>query len=283
MSLAALILGVLSGFGLLGWGAVGYQIGNIGGDKALQFISITAPVFVLFGAGMVMKKPLLGGMLMCGGGLLILSVIGVNGFGGYLSAGAIVSGVLGVGEYILGERGTVTTAASSRNESQLSKPDQLQAARYDRQRWRLLKEIDSDIAFAAHEVSNLSAGYEDALAEKYILLGDKKYLTPIVESIKKYHKQQQERMEREKENYDLALSGSRRQALIERRRRSEETIERIKNNGMVCQETGKEVSSAVMYYGKSIDDHEYALVIYRDGSAELRSGQYFMKVPASFD
>jgi len=102
MKLASMILGILAGLGLLGWGLIGYGVGALGsmaGDSTGAFIkaaSIVIPIAVLVGAGMVMKKPLIGGALMAGGALIVLFMVGLNIVGEYIAIPALIAGILGL-------------------------------------------------------------------------------------------------------------------------------------------------------------------------------------------
>lgn len=103
MAIAAMILGILSGLGLLGWGLFGYFLGGLvswAGDSAgglqMKLVSMVVPVAVLVGAGLVLKKPVVGGVMMLGGALVILFVVGFNAFGGYVAVPALIAGILGI-------------------------------------------------------------------------------------------------------------------------------------------------------------------------------------------
>lgn len=57
-------------------------------------------------------------------------------------------------------------------------------ATLDRRRWETLLEVDPDVAAAAAEARRYGHGFEEALAERYLALGDKSYLAAILEKIK---------------------------------------------------------------------------------------------------
>lgn len=103
MKMASMILGILAGLGLLGWGLIGYSVGALGsmaGDVTtggfIKFVSIVVPIAVLVGAGIVMKKPLIGGALMAGGALIVLFMVGMNIVGEYIAIPALIAGILGL-------------------------------------------------------------------------------------------------------------------------------------------------------------------------------------------
>lgn len=50
-------------------------------------------------------------------------------------------------------------------------------------KWELLKRADADILLAAKEVSLVAPGLEDMLRDKYLLLGEKRLLRPIVDLV----------------------------------------------------------------------------------------------------
>ncbi len=101
MTIASMIIGILAGLGLLGWGLFGYALGALGtmagvSDEGLvKLISVVVPIAVLVGAGIVMKKPLIGGILMLGGAIIILGFIGLNVVGEYIAVPALIAGLLG--------------------------------------------------------------------------------------------------------------------------------------------------------------------------------------------
>ncbi len=53
------------------------------------------------------------------------------------------------------------------------------APAYDARKWQVLKEVDAEIGSAARRVAALGPKFEDELAEKYLVLGDKTYLEAI--------------------------------------------------------------------------------------------------------
>ena len=54
---------------------------------------------------------------------------------------------------------------------------------YDEQKWANLKRFDPDIAAAAAKVLAVSADLERELAQAYLSIGDKSYLSAIVEKL----------------------------------------------------------------------------------------------------
>lgn len=96
MAISSMIIGIISGLFLLGWGVLGYFIGAAAGSGGIEFFSIAAPLAVLVGAGIVPKKHLVGGILMLVGGCSILFIIGLNAIGGYFAIPALVAGGLGI-------------------------------------------------------------------------------------------------------------------------------------------------------------------------------------------
>lgn len=51
-------------------------------------------------------------------------------------------------------------------------------------RWRVLTEVDKEIAAASAEVRTLGEEYERLLAEKYTTLNDKNYLSSLLDVVK---------------------------------------------------------------------------------------------------
>ena len=102
MAIASMILGILSGLSLLGWGVIGYYAGEMGsmmgvsGSGTLQFISVAVPIAILVGSGMVLKRPLVGGLLMLCGALVIMLFFGLNEVGGYFAVPSLIAGGLGI-------------------------------------------------------------------------------------------------------------------------------------------------------------------------------------------
>jgi hypothetical protein len=54
---------------------------------------------------------------------------------------------------------------------------------YDEAKWAALLEVDSDISAAAEKLKHFDPKYQDELAEKFFVLGDKAYLGTLVEKI----------------------------------------------------------------------------------------------------
>ncbi len=102
MTIASMIIGILAGLGLLVWGLFGYSLGALGtmagvpDGGLVKLISVVVPIAVLVGAGIVMKKPLIGGILMLGGAIIILGFVGFNVVGEYIAIPALIAGLLGL-------------------------------------------------------------------------------------------------------------------------------------------------------------------------------------------
>ncbi len=54
-----------------------------------------------------------------------------------------------------------------------------EVTRFDERRWKVLKEVDEEIAGAAERISSMSPSLENELAEKYLVLNDKSYLLAL--------------------------------------------------------------------------------------------------------
>lgn len=151
---------------------------------------------------------------------------------------------------------------------------------YDVRRWGILKEIDPDIAAAAQQVSTLSPSYEDAFAEKFLTLGDKKYLEALVNGVIKHHAALEEQAAQAKASVERQTDESKKRAYTDRRARSLEMMDEIKSNAMFCRHTGKYVSHMEICDSSDLDFYGFAILTYQDGSKELRSGEYFTQAPA---
>jgi len=166
-------------------------------------------------------------------------------------------------------------------EIALDKPPEPIAVRPEQTWWKHLKEIDTDIRAAASEVSQLSADYEDVLADQFVAPGDKKdYLRSLVEALKAQHAALIEQQAADEGEAVPSLQAKRKLALEKRVDRSRAMMEEITANGMICRQTGKKVASMQLYAGRQIDDHGYAYLRYEDGTNELRSGDYFTLAPS---
>ncbi|WP_156887022.1 hypothetical protein [Pleomorphomonas oryzae] len=153
--------------------------------------------------------------------------------------------------------------------------------RPERAWWDHLKATDADVKAAADEVSQLSADYEDVLADQFVAPGDKKdYLRSLVEALKAQHAALVEQQAAEDDAAMPSLQAKRKLALEKRVDRSRAMMEEIAANGMICRQTGKKVASMQLYAGRQIDDHGYAYLRYEDGTSELRSGDYFTLAPS---
>jgi hypothetical protein len=147
--------------------------------------------------------------------------------------------------------------------------------------WKHIKDIDADIRAAASEVSQLSADYEDVLADQFVAPGDKKdYLRSLVEALKAQHAALIEQQAADEGEAVPSLQAKRKLALEKRVDRSRAMMEEITANSMICRQTGKKVASMQLYAGRQIDDHGYAYLRYEDGTNELRSGDYFTLAPS---
>jgi hypothetical protein len=56
------------------------------------------------------------------------------------------------------------------------------SANYDRKKWEVLKEVDPDIRRAAHQAAEVGPHCENELAEKYLSVNSKEYLTKILDN-----------------------------------------------------------------------------------------------------
>lgn len=80
MHIGAAILGILGGLVALSYGVLGYGLGSIGGNSALQVISILIPLMGLAGGGIVASKAFIGAGLMAAAAVGIVLVLGFNFF-----------------------------------------------------------------------------------------------------------------------------------------------------------------------------------------------------------
>lgn len=157
------------------------------------------------------------------------------------------------------------------------------AERFDRKKWETLKEVDLDIARAAAEVSALSSTYDAKLAEKFQTLNDKGYLPALVEGIKAEHKKKEEAKAAAVQSAEVEMDDRKKAARQAREERAKSMIAEIEHDGMFSKRDGKHVISMEMYYGKDIDLHGHAKLVFDDGKAVLRAGDYFTIVPANFE
>lgn len=149
--------------------------------------------------------------------------------------------------------------------------------RPERAWWKHLKATDADVRAAASEVSELSADYEDVLADQYLAPRGKDYLRSLVDGIRERHAAPAGQAAAD----DAApqVSDKQKLALQKRAERSRAMMEEIAANGMICRQNRKKVASMQMYEGRQTDDHGYAYLRYEDGTGELRSGDYFTLAP----
>jgi hypothetical protein len=80
MKTGALVLGIIGGLVALIFGLLGYGLGSMAGSGGLKVVSIALPVAALFGAGMVMAKPVIGAALMAVGAIGFVLILGFNFF-----------------------------------------------------------------------------------------------------------------------------------------------------------------------------------------------------------
>lgn len=140
--------------------------------------------------------------------------------------------------------------------------------------WKTLKEFDADIRQAVDVLSGFGSQAEERLAVAYLAVNDKGLLPSIVAKIVADEEKDAIAREEEKARRAVAMSGRERELLVDRERRAEYTISRIKEMGMVY--GGRKVVSAEMYYGATPADQGWAKIVYEDGETELRAGSSWM-------
>lgn len=155
--------------------------------------------------------------------------------------------------------------------------------KFDKKKWQVLKGVDPDIAAASAEVSAMAPELDDVLAERYLVLNDKTYLSALVSTIVKENAERIEAERLAKEKAQAAMSEQQKAQMEARIARSQATIEEIKNNGMFNTRNRKRVVSAEMYFGSESYNHGYAKIVYEDGTAELRSGDSWGACTADLD
>ncbi|MDD4933406.1 MAG: hypothetical protein PHO89_08085 [Methylacidiphilaceae bacterium] len=107
MRIGALVVGLMGGlasvaYGLLGYGLASFaESGYPASATGVKILSVAVPIVALLGAGMVLTRPLLGGLLMAAAAGAFLWLLGFNAFSlipiVLLSCGALL-GLLGVRE-----------------------------------------------------------------------------------------------------------------------------------------------------------------------------------------
>lgn len=115
MKIAAMIIGILSGLGLLTYSLIAMVAGDLmsatgGNGGFVKFMAIVIPIAALVGAGMVLQKPLVGGILMVAAAAAILLWLGFSSFTLFLGLPLLVAGGLGIADHKNG-----AAAATSRS------------------------------------------------------------------------------------------------------------------------------------------------------------------------
>lgn len=159
--------------------------------------------------------------------------------------------------------------------------------------WKTLLEFDPDIQHAVGAIKKYGSPAEERLAKAFLSVKDKSLLPNMTAKISEdFERQELAKAERAKV---IASAGSNNSAepveispdhgyrsdaqariVKDREKRSIAMMDDIEQNGMICRYTNKTVSDMSIYFGASRDDHGYAKLVYTDGTAELRSGQFFM-------
>ncbi len=86
MRIGALVIGLLGAlasvlYGLLGYGLACFaESGYPASATGVKVLSIAVPIMALLGAGMVLSRPLLGGLLMGAASLIFVVLLGFNAF-----------------------------------------------------------------------------------------------------------------------------------------------------------------------------------------------------------
>lgn len=144
--------------------------------------------------------------------------------------------------------------------------------------WKTLKEFDADIRQAVDVLSGFGSQAEERLAVAYLAVNDKGLLPSIVAKIVADEEKDAIAREEEKARRAVAMSERERELLADRERKSEYTISRIKEVGMMHR--GRKVVSAEMYYGATAADQGWAKIVYEDGKVELWAGSSWMEMNA---
>jgi hypothetical protein len=157
-----------------------------------------------------------------------------------------------------------------------------QSEKYDRKRWSVLKEVDPEIAAASKEVVALASHYDDVLAEKYLVLGDKTYLSALVNGIKAEHDKREKELENALASETSEKAMAVRSRMAEREKRSLAMMAEIEASNMYCKYSRKRVRSMEIYRGLALPDHGFVKLAYEDGTYELRSGDSYFSISAEY-
>lgn len=114
----------------------------------------------------------------------------------------------------------------------------------ERRRWETLKEVDQDIAAAARGAAELGPEVERELAEKYLVLNDKSYLSALLERVKANaaEKAEQKRLTAEKAHRMTSEQSAR----IYR-----DFMREVEENGGVDPRTGEQIARVTEFTGRA--------------------------------
>jgi hypothetical protein len=137
---------------------------------------------------------------------------------------------------------------------------------YDVKKWETLKEVDPDIEDAAKQLSAFGHIYEAQLAEKYLALNDKGYLSSIVAKVKERAEADAAESERIKRQGDAMRSE-------QARTRYRAYMESVSKHGGKDPHEGKVVIRVDEFFGpKATGWHGGLRILLEDGSVIIRDG-----------
>jgi hypothetical protein len=147
---------------------------------------------------------------------------------------------------------------------------------YDGKKWAALVEIDQDIAEAAAKVRAVGDRYVDQLAETYLTLNDKSYLSSVVDKVLERARddlRKHEALAADAAERTATFAGEN-AALVEQRRRFADAARAsIKARGGIDDASGKRVVAASVYTGPVAQWAGSLKLEFADRSLELRKSE----------
>lgn len=230
-----------------------------------SFMFVFGLFFLFTGVGAIIGIPLVaGGLVMGAAGMASLGTTAVKTG---ISVSRIVRDMNQPSQSM--EAGPAVASAADNPARAVVSP-------LDNPAWKTLKEFDADIQQALAKLSGFGPKAEERLASAYLFVNDKGLLPSIVAKINADEEQNAIAREEEKARRAAEMSARERELLADRERKSEYTISRIKEVGMMHR--GKKVVSAEMYYGETAADQGWAKIVYEDGKVELWAGSSWMEM-----
>lgn len=144
-------------------------------------------------------------------------------------------------------------------------PAPLPPPRFDARRWAALKEVDAEIAAAAARAAALGDGYEDELAEKFLVLDDKAYLPALEGKLAAKAAREREGAEARARDGDRELW-----ATIEAEMARYEAL--LRESGGRDPAQGRAVAKVEPYTGSWVPFRGGVKATLEDGSVVLRKG-----------